>query len=548
MINFKVTWQNYGLYECHFVKGGLKYVNETLKSIGFRILSLIFVGMNKKIITGIIVLMSISLLGAIGLQLYWINEAIKVKEAQFDNQVREVLASVSRRLEDQENLSLFSDRMFNQQRSRTAFMNQVNITISQSNMVQDVEVLFDSTKDNRSNASNWRQVVRIVNGRQVLERESETVVERASNKYNQINKFVEKMFHQSYRGPIAAEKRLNKDRLDALIKLELKSKGIQSSYKFGVAEKGTLTRVKSDDFKVKKADYSASLFPNDILPTSYLLLLDFPNKKNYALKSLWIMLVLSVFFTLIIILTFSSTIYYMLRQKRLSEIKTDFLNNVTHEFKTPIATISLAVDSMTNPKVLASEEKVKRYSTIIKEENKRMNAQVENLLQMSLLDRKEFELKEDELDVHVILKKIIQRFSLQIENRGGTIKTKLQAERPLIMGDRVHFGNVIVNMLDNANKYSPGVPELTISTDRVPGGIRIAIEDKGVGMSKEVLKRIFDKFYREETGNIHNVKGHGLGLSYVKAIVEAHGGTIQVESQPGKGSCFEIVLPALDIG
>ena len=224
-------------------------------------------------------------------------------------------------------------------------------------------------------------------------------------------------------------------------------------------------------------------------------------------------------------------------------MKTDFINNMTHEFKTPIATISLAADSIMSPMVISSKDKITRFSNIIKQENKRMLSQVEKVLQMALIDKKEFTLKVSDVDMHQVIREAIENVNLQVQKRGGQITTDLQAGRPMIQGDATHLSNVIHNLLDNANKYSPEVPEISVHTRNVKGGLEVIVEDKGIGMSKEERKQIFEKFYRVPTGNLHDVKGFGLGLSYVKAITDAHEGKVSVESEPGKGSSFILFLP-----
>lgn len=251
----------------------------------------------------------------------------------------------------------------------------------------------------------------------------------------------------------------------------------------------------------------------------------------------------STIFTLIILITFIITMSIILRQKKMSEIKSDFINNMTHEFKTPIATISLAADSITNAKVIDSPDMIRYFTEIIKEENKRMNSQVENVLQMSLIDKRDFRFLIQETDIHDIIRRAVNNIGLQIEKREGNIETVLNAEQSMVLTDEHHFMNVLNNLLDNANKYSVEQPIIKIITENTPSGILIIVEDHGIGISKEEQFRIFDKFYRVHTGNIHNIKGFGLGLSYVKAVIQALGGKISLKSEVGKGSSFMIELP-----
>ncbi|MFM7728452.1 MAG: sensor histidine kinase, partial [Flavobacteriales bacterium] len=233
----------------------------------------------------------------------------------------------------------------------------------------------------------------------------------------------------------------------------------------------------------------------------------------------------------------------LLRQKKLADIKSDFINNMTHEFKTPIATISLAVDSLQNPKVNADPEKSSYFMQIIREENRRMNSQVERVLQMAQIDKGELKLKLQDVDLHRLIQHAIAQIRIQVDNRQGQIHTHLEATDPHLTGDPVHLSNLVFNLLDNANKYSLENPSITISTKSDDYGIFLSVSDKGIGMSKETQKRIFEPFYRVPTGNVHDIKGFGLGLSYVNAILTGHQGHIRVNSEPGKGSTFECFLP-----
>ncbi|NJK82836.1 MAG: HAMP domain-containing histidine kinase [Saprospiraceae bacterium] len=251
----------------------------------------------------------------------------------------------------------------------------------------------------------------------------------------------------------------------------------------------------------------------------------------------------SILFTVIIMFCFGYTIDVIFKQKKLSEIKTDFINNMTHEFKTPIATISLAADSITSPMIVGHTEKVQRFANIIKQENKRMNSQVEKVLQMALLDKNEFQLKLTEVNLHNVVESALENIGLQVERKEGKVSAELKAARPVVQGDLTHISNMINNLLDNANKYSFEKPEISVHTCNVPNGVEVTVKDKGIGMSKEARKHIFDKFYRVHTGDLHDVKGFGLGLSYVKAMITAHKGTIDVKSELGKGSSFILFFP-----
>ncbi|MDX1936774.1 MAG: HAMP domain-containing sensor histidine kinase [Flavihumibacter sp.] len=268
-----------------------------------------------------------------------------------------------------------------------------------------------------------------------------------------------------------------------------------------------------------------------------------PNVKNIVLAQLRWMIIGAILFTLILCTAFYVTLTALLRQKKLSEIKNDFINNMTHELKTPLATISLAVDAMRNEKVQGDKEKLQYFSGIIKEENKRMNKQVETILQAALMDKQEIQLNKKPVSVHEVIEGILDNFQLQLDEKQATLDLQLNARNDLIEADEVHFTNLVSNLMDNAVKYSKEQLHLKLSTTSSARYITIKLEDNGIGMSKETQKRIFEKFYRAHTGNIHNVKGFGLGLSYVKTMVDAHEGKIKVDSVLGRGTIFTIDMP-----
>jgi two-component system phosphate regulon sensor histidine kinase PhoR len=280
----------------------------------------------------------------------------------------------------------------------------------------------------------------------------------------------------------------------------------------------------------------------DALPDE-LLIVVIPELRNIALAQMRWMIAGAIFFTIVIIAAFFVTVRALLRQKKLSEIKNDFINNMTHEFKTPLATISLAVDALKNEKVIQDRQKSEYFTGIIKEENRRMNKQVETILQASLLDRQEQQLNLSSIHAHEVIQEAMENFQLQLDGKGGRSELQLHAKNDLINADEVHFTNLVSNLIDNAIKYSKDNPFIRISTHSTPKSLVIRFEDNGIGMSKETQRRIFEKFYRAHTGNLHNVKGFGLGLSYVKTIVEAHQGKIKVDSVVGKGTTFTLEFP-----
>lgn len=281
----------------------------------------------------------------------------------------------------------------------------------------------------------------------------------------------------------------------------------------------------------KDNHYFSVFFPNRVIKK--------PDIKEPALAS-W---TFATGITLIVFIFSAISLYIMLRQKRLSEVKSDFINNMTHELKTPISTISLSSEVLLRPEIVNEPERLQQYVHIIQHENQRLRNQVDRVLQLAALDKRKMELKEETIDIHQLLKRIIESFSLNIKERGGSLTSDLRATKAEVTGDRVHLTNIFFNLLDNANKYSPETPTIHVSTQNKPNCLLVTIADNGVGMDKEAQRHIFDKFYRVPTGNLHDVKGFGLGLFYVKMMVEEHHGTIIVKSTPGKGSTFEVKLP-----
>ncbi len=347
------------------------------------------------------------------------------------------------------------------------------------------------------------------------------------------------------------EERVNRFLLDSLLKKELSQNGITLPYEFAVrANTGqkvlfSTTEQLSGDWE--HLAYKASLFPSEMLNGNNLLYVYFPDQKGYILRNMSVMFASSGVLVLVIMVCFYLAVVTILRQKKLSDIKNDFINNMTHEFKTPISTIALATDmAQENAHSVADlPAKIDRYLGIIREENKRLGTHVEKVLQMALLDKGEVKLKQAPVNMHDLIAKVLNSLSVQIEQRGGEVELDFEASEELVRGDEVHLSNVLYNLVDNAIKYSPEKLHLRLSTANEKDGIRISIADQGMGMSRDQIQRIFDKFYRVPTGNLHNVKGFGLGLSYVKKMITAHEGSIQVSSQPGEGSVFSIWLPLL---
>ncbi|MEM9919048.1 MAG: HAMP domain-containing sensor histidine kinase [Bacteroidota bacterium] len=511
--------------------------------------------MNKKAIWIIIGLMGAALVGSVLLQMYWIRWSIQLNEGQFEKNVFTALNRVSEKLEYledlQENLEAlhyvqtYPEVTITQEfyQSRQEDKMEVGMRLS-VNSGLDVDSLMKQGYLASLNRKNDKDGEECDCAQCRLER---------LEKFEKQERYRERLQFNKMFNPPPITKRIDLNYLNSFVQQEFANRGIYINYNYGVyANKDKSFVITNGHYVVSDSDagwknlldseYRVDLFPDDMHPPG-MLVIHFPTKASLVWGSVWKTLLASILFTGIILFCFAYTIQVIFRQKKLSEMKTDFINNMTHEFKTPIATISLAADSITSPRILGHAQKVERFAKIIKQENKRMNSQVEKVLQMAVIDKREFNLKLTNINLHELINQAVGHISLQVEKKGGTVVADLEATNPNVEGDLTHVSNMIHNLLDNANKYSPDQPEISIHTRNVANGIEVIVKDKGIGMSKEARKHIFDKFYRVHTGNLHDVKGFGLGLSYVKAMMTAHKGQIDVKSELGKGSSFILVFP-----
>jgi len=347
--------------------------------------------------------------------------------------------------------------------------------------------------------------------------------------------------------------RVSQEQLDSLLRQEIRNNGIDLDFIYAVQSREkkqpevvfSNAKQNRELKKVLLSSYKTNLFPTDVFDKLNILYLHFPDKNTFIIKEMWFLLASSIVFISLIIYGFGYAIYTILRQKKLSEITNDFISNMTHELKTPISTVSLACEALMDPDIRALPNQTSRYLNIIKEENERLSLQVEKVLQIARLDKGDFKLRIEKVNMHTAIEQAVSNIALQIEKRDGTVETSLEAADFLVEGDKVHLINIINNLLDNANKYSPEKPRITISTsnDEQQHLFKLKITDNGRGIAQDMVDKIFDKFYRVPTGNLHDVKGFGLGLSYVKTMIDAHHGNIEVSSELKKGSIFTITLP-----
>lgn len=510
--------------------------------------------MNKKLFVLLIALMSLSLLGIVFVQGYWISNAYQTKQEQFTINVRHVLLSVAKKIQLREieayykvystyvdSIDVPDNVTFTELAYKIQNKNNEIFQYTDGILEQDYKLsssLFDSELDSiqfkkLTNRKTKTKITHSLDGTATTETKIESFSRMPDYERNQFESFISEAAALS---PIY--KRVSAEEINSLLVKELNEIGIKSDFEFAVFSNNLETKVRSKNFKLdSESTYVVPLFVND-LKGGFDLYVSFAGKRKLVLSSIMGMAILSLVFTAVIILAYASAISQIYKQRQISQIKSDFINNMTHEFKTPIATINLALDSLKNPKVKDNKEFLERYLGMIRDENRRMHAQVENVLRISKLEKNELNLPKEPVDLQEITLEAVNHVSLIVEDRGGYVKTHFGAMKNTILANRSHFTNVIVNILDNAIKYSPEAPRIDIYSENVKNSVILKIRDQGQGMSRAVVKRIFEKFYREHTGDLHNVKGHGLGLAYVKSILDDHDAQIFVESEKDKGSTF----------
>lgn len=556
--------------------------------------------MKKGTVIIIAALMAISLVGLVAMQMNWIRHDLQIREERFALQVSDALMQAVNKLETKESVQLvttnfpwvfedslveyfseipesveipeipedivlenidthldtvFQNHEFTYSSSISdSGQNNVRVYSSAKNGDEKVVVSINSNGINTETTKNGKKIIRVYNDQTQLAREEAIIAkeiaererERANLRFKKIGKAMKKMAIEYERKDVTLMQRRNPETLDSLIGDELNNQGVRLPYSIalfsGPEDSIIWQRGQVTGSNVGSKEYSANLFPGDIINRNDIVKVGFNDTFTYFLSSMWLMLLSSAFFTLAIVFIFSYTLYIIFKQKKLSEIRNDFINNMTHEFKTPIATIRLASEAIANNEVIRDPDKVKFYTRIISDENDRMNSHVENILQMALFDKKAFAPDLTNVNMHDVIADAVTKFSLQVEEKGGRIDFHPGASNYTVRADARFISVIIMNLLDNAVKYSNQNPIIKIETKDSDKGLFISVEDNGIGMDNATQRRIFEKFYRVPSGNLHNIKGFGLGLSYVKAIVSAHNGTIHVHSKPGEGSKFEIVL------
>jgi len=487
--------------------------------------------MNRRTTWVVVVLMSIALVGLTSFQIYWINNALELNKKRFKENVFESLNYVVRNLEDREVVHFADNEFF------IADPKSANVHIIGPPGSEPIKIISQSsTALSYTDEHNGMLTIES----HALEGDSSI---RILRKKEAVNIVIDKLISDKK----TIRQRVNQNVIDSLLTKSLHQQGIDIKFEYAVWNAAddtvVLSNAKNDLEEVKNSELKASLFPNDIMDNMNYLVLNFPNEESFLFREVWLTLLTSIIFILTIIGCFGYAIYIIFRQKRLSEIKNDFINNMTHELKTPLATVSLACQALNEPEITSNSGQLSRYIGIISDENKRLTHQVEKVLQSALLDKKNFELEIENTDIIQLLHQSTEKHNLTIESRDGVLQKEFKEDSLMVRIDREHMINVFHNLIDNAIKYSLEKPTIKIHESVNNNTLTIKISDKGIGIRSGDTAHVFDKFYRVSTGDRHDVKGFGLGLSYVKNIVEKHKGQITVNSELGKGSTFTIKLP-----
>ena len=539
--------------------------------------------MNRKIFISLVIMMALSIIGITLVQIRWIRNAVGIRNDNFNIAAYNSLNATANAIESNRQMNLFNNYMFPRSPLYDDTLSLLEEYINFGSYVTNESGGFSINITNQSRrvlnpADNGVNSEFIIAGDSLISSDSVTLVitpydnnssirilkegeqmnpsegsvimsgndfrDWIRKRSGQIQNLGDRMLSQIFESEKTFE--VDNDEIRYTMNRILPYYGIQTPYEFTLIRNGEVGTPSSDRIsgnEFLRSNYKVQLFPDNVVNKDIVLSVVFPEKTNYVLGSMMWMLGGSLIFSLFIFSTFALSLYSIIRQKKVSEVKSDFINNMTHEFKTPIATISLAADTITNPKVLKDESSIRHFVGMIKRENSRMNKQVETILQIASLDKKEIEFRFEDTDLHAIIAHVVESMEIQVQQKSGSLDVELNAGDFIVYGDPEHITNLIHNLLDNAIKYSTESLRIRVRTENSDGGIILSVEDNGIGMSKNVQAKIFERFYRKTTGDVHDVKGFGLGLNYVKAIVDAHKGNISVHSEPGKGSRFDIFLP-----
>ncbi len=521
--------------------------------------------MNKKLYTSLVLLMSFSLIGIILMQGYWIYSSWQNKEEEFSLAVKRTLREVVDEIQSRElNDYVFTYQMLidsigtpDESNFTDVFLfldedqsSNLSTFFAYGILEEDYNINLPDNLSNRydDDIKDYKAVKTTIVNKNIFDRR-ENRLNASISKLKSVEdidlfKFEKyKSAFQEYASSLPIHKRTTSREIQILLNNGFNDRNIITPYEFGIYSNGLSTKVKSNNYMEVQSGpkYSIPFLNDELSSVSYNLIVSFPDKQQYVLSSIIGVATLSFMLTLIIVVIATSALYQIIQQKKLSEIKNDFINNISHEFKTPIATINLALDAISSSTKNLNDKSIS-YLGMIREENSRMLSQVENILRISQLEKSSNPFDMEEIDIHEVIEDAIEHVKLIVESKKGSIDLSLKAVDSNISGNSNHLENIIINILDNAVKYSKENPKIVVSSTNINKDIRLCFEDNGIGMDKNTQKLIFEKFYREQNGDIHNIKGHGLGLSYVKKIIDFHNGKILLESIKGTGTKFYITL------
>lgn len=492
--------------------------------------------------------MTVALVGIIFVQGYWLNSAIELEEQQFEKNVLHAMSVSTNRLERLGRMS--GGNKFPQTTGQTTFSIRTHTSIDTN--FNSRKYSFELEEENVFETADGKvvkkttQILKDGNGK-IIQKSFNTSKSASNDQYGRFRESFQTIQSgfNPFNFPVNLSEAVDPHILTKILKNELRNHGINTKFHIGLFSNNNLVLKEKgvDTEAFLNSPYNVELFHDPFSFRNHHLSLFFPKEKGFLLRSVGPAIALSFIFIVAILVAFWITFATVVKQKKLAVIKNDFINNMTHELKTPISTISLACEVLNDHDIPKTAERTEHYVNVINSENKRLGTLVENVLQSAVLDKGDFKLKLQDLDVNAVIENVANQAKVRIEAANGSITNLGGAENTFVKADKVHFTNVISNLIDNAIKYSPSEPTITIKTKNVNNGVVVSVKDNGIGISKENQNKIFDKLFRVPTGNVHDVKGFGLGLSYVKAIVDKHQGSIKVNSQLGKGSTFSIHIP-----
>lgn len=531
--------------------------------------------MKKQHIRILVVVMSAALLGLLGFQWVWVKNAVSLREKQFRFHVHSAMNAVVERLQDREiYVAINSGCMFNN--PIQPVLQIQNAPPPPPTSCKSPEPTCDPYNGGRPRRRGTENVFRLasdsipptevireelstgrmVNGKWVEKKTIQTTVTQGDTQVVVLadpedptgQHYAQSLVLRMLQSTLPLSQRLDPKVVDTLLRQEFRRREIDDEFVYAVWQEDLLQNFLPD--RVEDASpidhdreyYKVPLFPHDFRPSNSYLELQFPYRKSTTLRAMGTVLPTSGVLIMVVMGCFGVALVAFRRQQKLNDLKTDFINNMTHELKTPISTISLALEVLSDP-AMRSPERITQYTRVIGQENDRLKSHVDRVLQAAAMERGELKLEKQMIDLETLVEEQIDRIRLHVEGRGGHILWEPHATENQVLADQVHLGGVIFNLLDNANKYSPEKPEIHVLTRNVPGGVEVVVKDHGLGISDEAQRKVFDKFYRVPTGNVHNVKGFGIGLSYALSMAKAHGGDISLDSELGKGSTFTLYIP-----